>query len=194
VARKLGKLGMDLDGTLYPWHEVAVEDLISRGILDVGITSGEFFDPENGIIVGWDDQKRQELLLNKVPFYSQPVEIAGARKVMDVLKESWEIFYITARPLLATAATKAWLKRMKFPYRNNLFLVDGGKKDITDLLGIDVFVEDRVDYILELSKICSMILLTRPWNENYKGNDHVRVDTLHELIPLLDGGIDDISN
>lgn len=188
MARR-GKLGFDLDGVLYPWHEIVLEELILAGGMPVGATVGSLFNYPSGIFHTFSPEVQDSILKN-TRHYIRPFLREGAYEVLDTLRWDWDIFYITSRPHEAESPTKAWIRAMGLPYRDHVYVVNGGKRDMAELLGLDVFIDDRASHVDELHDICAVVLLTRPWNKNYNKNEHVRIDQLHELIPLLEGGLD----
>lgn len=192
MARR-GKLGFDLDGVLYPWHEIVLEDLILTGAMPKGATVGSLFNYPNGVFHTFSPQLKDGILKNS-RHYIRPFLREGAKEVLDTVMKDWEIFYITSRPHEVESPTKAWIRAMGLPYRDNVYVVNGGKRDMAELLDLDIFVDDRASHVDELHDICTVILLTRPWNKDYNKNKHVRIDQLHELIPLLEGGLDETNH
>jgi len=189
VVRKRGKLGFDMDGVLYPWHEMVVEDMIVKGHVPKGTTVGGFFNYPEGIMHRFSIDMQQSLVKNAI-YYIRPFLRDNAKQILDHLQIEWEIFYLTSRPHEVESATKAWIRRMGLPNKENVYVLNGGKRDMAKLLGLDIFVEDRITHVDELHDICPVILVTRPWNKDYNIQNHVRIDHLHELIPLLEGGLD----
>lgn len=185
MARR-GKLGFDVDGVLYPWHEMVVEDMIATGDVPVGTTVGRFFLE----IMPNLSTEIQKIIVENHRYYIRPFLIDGAKKVLNHLAKDWEIFYITSRPFEVESATKAWFRTMGLPNKDSVYVVNGGKRPMVELLDLDIFVDDRTSHVEELHDICPVILVTQPWNKNYNEENHVRVDHLHELIPLLEGGLD----
>lgn len=187
MVRKQGKLGFDLDGVLYPWHELVVEDMISKGSVPNDTTVREFFDYPNGFMHQCSPTM-QKSIVEYPRYYIRPFLRDGAKQILSYLQEYWEIFYLTSRPHEVASATKAWIRRMGLPNKENVYVLNGGKREMVGLLGLDVFIDDRTKHVDELHDICPVILVTRPWNEDYDEENHVRIEHLHELIPLLNGG------
>jgi len=187
-----GRLAFDLDGVLYPWHEIMLEQFIVEGRLPVESTVGDLFG--HGNYFDKLPKKVRSEYLRDPSYYFEPVLREGAWEVISALKDTWEIFYITARYSSVEAVTRAWTWNMGLPRSpENLYVVNGGnKRAVAQALGITVFVEDNLKYVEQLWDICSVVLLTRPWNEDFEGYtntriEHVRIDTLHQLVPLLNG-------
>jgi len=181
-----GKLGFDVDGVIYPWHEIVVKDMILTGDVPVDTTVRRFFLD----IMPNLSTEIQQIIVNNSRYYIRPFLREGAKKVLNHLKSDWEIYYITSRPYEVESATRAWFRTMGLPNKENVYVVNGGKRPMVELLDLDVFVDDRTSHVEELHDICPVILVTHPWNEDYNEDNHVRVDQLHELIPLLEGGLD----
>ena len=177
------RIGFDIDGVLFPWHELLLQHLIFTGELEVGTTLGQFFNLPDGIIHSWSSKKQKELTRNP-KHYIRPFLRDGAKEILDALASHLEIFYITSRPSNVESATKAWVRGMGLPFRDNVYVTNGGKKALVEILDIDIFIEDRVKYLEELCNVCSVVLVTRPWNKDYDKDNHVRIDELHEL-PII---------
>jgi len=185
MAKVRRKLGFDIDGTLYPWHEIVLEDMIEKGYIPAGTSLDGFFNATYGILNRWHPDIQRSIVTSE-RYYAKSYIRPGAISTLKYLKRSWEIFYITSRPASTTDITKAWVRSYNLPDRENVYVVDGGKRDIIQLLDIYIFVEDKISSVRELHDICAIILLTRPWNEGYNIDNHVRIDHLKELIPLLE--------
>ncbi|NOQ18316.1 MAG: hypothetical protein GQ507_03655 [Dehalococcoidales bacterium] len=178
------RIGFDIDGVLFPWHELLLENLIQSGELDVGTTLGQFFNLPDGIIHTWSNKKQKELTRNP-RHYIRPFLREGALDILEALASHIEIFYITSRPSNVESPTKAWVRGMGLPYRGNVYVTNGGKRALVEILQLDIFVEDRIKYVEELHDICAVILVTRPWNKDYHEDNHVRVDELYELPAII---------
>ena len=177
------KLGFDIDGVLYPWHEVVLEDLIHTGYVPRGTPVEHLFP---NIMRGWS-QGFQHALIKRPIHYSKLRLRPEALIVLEEIRsrDAWEIFYITSRPQNLSDTTRAWARSQRLPDMENIYVTNGSKRAIIQLLGIEVFVDDMIHNVEELHDICAVILLTRPWNKDYHKDNHVRIDSLHELLPLL---------
>lgn len=178
------RLGFDIDGVLYPWHEIILEQFIVEGRVPPDSMVGDIFG--QGKYFDSLPKRIQSQYLYDGIYHSEHVIREGVLDVINVLKKDHDIFYVTARPMNLTAVTRAWAWSIGLPNAHeHLYLADGGKKAVVRALGITTFVEDNVKYVGQLVDVCSVVLLTRPWNEDYNEKGHVRIDVLHELVPLL---------
>lgn len=178
------RIGFDIDGVLFPWHEILLQHLVFTGEIEVGTTLEQLFNLPDGIIHTWSSKKQKELTRNP-KHYIRPFLREGALEILNALAQHLEIFYITSRPSNIESPTKAWVRGMELPYRDNVYVTNGGKKALVNILGLDMFVEDRIKYVEELHTSCAVILVTRPWNKNYNEDNHVRVDELYELPAII---------
>ena len=186
-----GRLAFDIDGVLYPWHELILEQFIREERVPLETTVGDIFG--YGKYFDRLPKSIRNQYLRDPTYYYEPIIREGAGDVIDALKDTWDILYITARYSNLEAVTRAWAWNMRLPKpHQNLYVVDGDKRAVARALGVTVFVEDHLKYVEQLWDICSVVLLSRPWNESYEGYEHtriehVRINTLHELVPLLNG-------
>jgi len=154
------QIGFDVDGVLYPWHE-RVYDYMTRnygfrgtlGQLFVDLNNPRRYDP--GFI---------KQIVEKKEFYrGEPYKLVVS--FLEELAKDYELHYITARPLQTSVATKAWFKEHKFPYLENVVVVEDSKsKEILERR-IAYYIEDRVKHALELKDLTNIILVRKPWNE-----------------------------
>jgi uncharacterized HAD superfamily protein len=98
--------------------------------------------------------------------------------------KNWEIFYITSRKPELADVTKAWVRGMRLPDKENTFVVDGGKRAKVELLELEYFIEDRPKHVEELYDITELILLTRDWNKDLTGN-FTRINNLSEIREII---------
>lgn len=169
------RIGFDVDGVLYGWHERVYEYMKSaygfRG------TMGKLFvDLNNPKIYGEGFIKQ---IVEKKEFYSgAPYKLAVS--FLEELARDYELHYITARPLPTTTLTKAWFKEWKFPYQENVVVVTGDKSAEVLERRLTYYVEDRDKYALELKDLTKIILVRKPWNEHIQDQFDC-VDSVLEL-------------
>lgn len=189
------KIGFDIDGVLYDWHNIVVNELIGEDKLEKGTTIADFFNVPDGIIHRWHKVDQDRLTHNPM-YYIRPFLMEGAKETLLELsmihrleRVSLEIFYVTSRPIEIADATKAWVRGMGLPFRDNVYVVDGGKKATVELLGLDYFVEDRPKHIEELKDITTVFVYDRPWNKDVKVFRLNRIFKLTQLIKYFEGYI-----
>lgn len=185
--RPRGRLGFDLDGVLYDWHEGVLDYFKDMGQVSPMTTVADLFafPEEDGIIHHWSKWIK-DYITHLPEFFEAPID---PRK-LDIVRElgrEYEIAYITARVPELEYFTKRWIVRNGLPQPENTYVTNGSKRNIVDGLELDYMIEDRPKYAVELADITTVILLTRPWNEKLPDDGYVRIDTLEELIPLLLG-------
>ena len=84
-----GKLGFDLDGVLYPWHEVVLEDLIQTGVMPKGSTVGGLFNFPNGAFHTFRPNLKNGILKNS-RHYIRPFLRDNAKQILNHLQIEWE--------------------------------------------------------------------------------------------------------
>lgn len=180
-------IGFDIDGVIYPWHEAVLESAKREGLVEVSATTGDLFayPEEDGLLFHWSKFARDKYVSN-VENYLHPLP-RRSKDVLQELSEHFTLFYVTARSGELEYPTFRWAEENNLPQRENLIVSSGPKTRYIIDNDIDVFIEDRPKYVEQLEGFTTLILLTQPWNVNYGRNNHVRIDTLEELIPMLMG-------
>ena len=147
------KIGLDLDGVLYDWCRAVYIELTIYHKLDEEYNhfwAETYKDYGKGIF--WDNFVRLEHLYGCIP---------PSRKEMEMLNriaEKHEIYYITARPKEVTLATEFFLKRHRFPYKENLQF--SPRKDMSYIQNkLDVFFDDMPHHIDAINKVGRGILV-----------------------------------
>lgn len=173
------RVGFDLDGVLYPWHELVYYHLTKEEIIK-DVSFSDFW-------VNVDKFISSQLLYS---FTVDPVFMSYAHPDIDdhktivSLAKNYEIFYITARVPEVAIATRNWIKYHKFPYPENVFVVQEKKLEEIKRNNIRYFVEDRAEYALELRDFCKVFLVKKPWNESIQ-HEFICINKVSDLQGLL---------
>jgi 5'(3')-deoxyribonucleotidase len=175
----LKKIGYDLDGVLYPWQEVVYENihLFTKRPLEDYATF-------------WNQQVREfgdtfwNSILEYVPFYTQRGPIEDSLETVLELSKRYDTCYITSRPECIRYATKWWLDYYKFPCTDNL-IFSREKQTIIRLEGVDIFVDDRTEYMEKTKNICGAYLVDQDWNKGYIDPRVVRLYNIKELLQYV---------
>lgn len=185
------KIGFDIDGTittpdnLIPLiqrrfkEDFKYEDLIEYDIDKVlGVSKEdviEFFKENHELIV-----------LN-------PNMMTDSVKTINLLKEEGhDLCLITARHISTKEDTFKWLKREGILVNESkvYFVGNHNKEELIQELDLDIYVDDRLETLLEVNRVmsgkCKTILIDAPYNRSYKERDVIRVRNYEELNKELD--------
>jgi 5'(3')-deoxyribonucleotidase len=175
------RIGVDLDGVVYPFDEVFLEYCVARGLVareqikpanrvdffvDYGLSLGTFFDLcEQGIA-------EQVIFLQGDPY-------PGAREALAELKSLGSVHIITHRLMPGAAQTTAdWCRSHGIEYDSIHF--DSNKTCVET----DYMIEDNIDNYDDLDNYgCIVYLLNRPWNQ--VDDNRRRVDSLDEFVEAV---------
>jgi len=177
-------LGFDIDGVLYPWHEKVWRDMIFRE--HISSSFDKFWDKE------WLEMKENNrtLFMNYVNdplMYSSSPPYYTVDYLLDVWKkDGHKIWYITQRPDHLDYVTKAWIKRWRFPYQENLIRVKESKRRAIVENEIDLFVEDAIRHAEDLDGFTKVILVKRPYNKEIQ-NKFTTVNNITEVPQYING-------
>jgi len=180
--------GFDIDGVLYPWHELAYEWAIEALHEDISFDDfwrkGGFVSQNEGSIF-LNNMVRNPLLYNKrsIP----PYIVDAAWKISDIFEG--KICYITSRPAGIEADTMSWVHRNKLPRPEMIFFSKNMPKDtIVKEIGVTHFVEDHHKYITQLEPIVQLYVIDMIYNEHMKLSTAIRVNDISDIPALIKKG------
>ena len=135
------RIGFDIDGVLYPWHELIHEYFryfhnTKQSYDDFWIEAEQSTDPDTETIM-----KSMALMLD---VYEKRVVDGDIVKTLDKLDKEYDIFYITNRPDDAKFVTRQWFSRSKLPAQDNIIFVDGRCKLVITVRAYRVGVDLRI--------------------------------------------------
>jgi uncharacterized HAD superfamily protein len=155
----LKKIILDLDGVLVSWHEAVYDDYTRRDKF-----KGSFRE-------FWIDyipslSKELQKYIVEIPiYYAANSPSKEVLNFLNKIKESYEIYYVTSRPESVRLTTEQYLRRYKFPYKENLIFTDD-KSSVARILKVDFALDDFSSHIEKLSKVTTAILFAKPWNKD----------------------------
>lgn len=171
------KLGLDLDGVLYPFIP-AVETYcrVNHGFSgssdDFSRNSKKYFE-----------QYKLDWLIESPDLYYKFIPSSNLMSLLNRLSKKYILYYMTARPLSVLRITESYLREHKFPQNYNLLFCKD-KATYARLLQVNYFVEDNPENAESLSKTCLSFLMNQPYNEKAEGN-FTRISTLFDLETIL---------
>lgn len=137
-------VGVDIDGVCCESAQY-FNDIISSGLGFPYTADGCQF--RNDII----SQKINEILSVPDPAYLHLLWKRNARQVLTILANHCNVEFITARPVSQQEFTYSWLSSL--PFEVKLTMAPYSSK-LADGKHCNVFIDDRLDYLLELCKYC----------------------------------------
>jgi len=191
------KIGCDLDDVLLDTMRKYLEFYYYKFGKRVNLQDVRFYNHwENKIIGG----TREDAIKNFDDFYSSKffdgIELMeGVFEMVENLRGWNELFIITSRPLRFREKTDKFLQEY-FPGVFKIFYSDDfhkqhnmGKREICVREGINVFIEDNLDYAISCSEEgVNVFLLDKPWNQsNTLPEKVIRVYDWKEVLRGLSG-------
>jgi uncharacterized HAD superfamily protein len=151
------KISFDLDGVLYPWHQIVWDSFFRKDYPDYI----QFWKN------GWlhiSTEKWNELLPDP-SLYQHPARADVVRMVHDIGMTKF-VYYISSRPASLAKTTTRWLVINGFPCPGDVYLAED-KAEVCKKLKIDLHVEDRLDVMHDLADNGIRVLgIKQPWNED----------------------------
>jgi uncharacterized HAD superfamily protein len=175
------RIGFDLDGTLYGWHQLIYDYLVKENMVDVNYT---YF---------WGHYKYFEYLikplLKEKYFYQAGEPYYKSVETLNKYAQDNSLAYITQRPLNVASVTENWLKLWEFPQAYNFRILEDKVSYITTH-NFDYYVEDRSEYIEAMYDYTQVIGVRQPWNEEYFLNSANKqilwINSIRELPTVLE--------
>ena len=154
------RIGMDIDGVLYPWHTAVYNYLRIYNGCPPPSYRDLWLDPHK-----YMSEEKWAYIASLPILYST---IFPRKGVLDLLntqdKAGHTIYYITNRESHLERVTRKYLADHKFPQLSNLILTKDKEQEVR-ILEIDIFVEDRPKNLEKLAGLCRTIGIIQPWNE-----------------------------
>lgn len=177
-------LGVDVDGVLADFNsafidlivEVAHRDLFPPRPFDIPVWNYPErygYGPEEMSAV-WASINGSSSFWQTLPTY--PETIAAMRYLRSRVQAGDDVYFVTNRSgATAKIQTERWLRR--FEFGSPTVLITSAKGLIAKALKFDVYVDDRVENILDVrmwSKDTRAVLFDRPWNQSVEGFERTR--------------------
>jgi uncharacterized HAD superfamily protein len=163
------KVSLDLDGVLYPWHQVVWKEHFA---------DDDYFD-------FWKERWKHvktstwNKILPDPDLYVQPAR-ADVVQMVHRIANSRFVYYVTQRPKSLTRVTQRWLVRNGFPNPGDVYMTQD-KVATCNKIGIDLHIDDRIDVMHNLADNGIRVLGVRqPWNED-RIDDFPHVDNILSL-------------
>lgn len=126
----------------------------------------------------YDEEERENYIerANDIIFdhntYRKLLPVPNAAKVLHLLENEVDIFYITSRYSTIkriAQITHDWLLKFSFPYAKNIYLVDREnetKFDVAKNLNLDFLLDDVADNVKPFGEKGGVI--NYPWNQKFE--------------------------
>jgi uncharacterized HAD superfamily protein len=171
-------LALDCDGVLYNWHNAVYEYFILYR--NYKGSFNKLWEVDYKLLNDAD----WEFLTNVDYFYSSQVPTKDCVDFLNDVKFRFDIYYVTGRPIYVKTTTEQFLKRYKFPFRDNLIFADD-KVNTARRLKADYFIEDMPRHLEGLSKITNVIMMAQPYNKEY-WDTYLTVHSLKSALQYLE--------
>jgi uncharacterized HAD superfamily protein len=171
-------LVLDLDGVLYRWHHAVYDYFLVhrdyKGSFDT-LWSKDYlnFSKED-----W------EYLVNVDIFYSSQFPTDDCMNFLDKVKYRFDIYYLTGRPIYVKTTTEQFLRKYRFPFRDNL-IFESDKINTARRLRADYCVDDLPENLEILSKVSKVVMVAQPYNKEYR-NIYPTAYNLMGVLPFLE--------
>lgn len=173
------RIGVDIDGTLYPWT-LSVNEAVQEKFGVEGLTEHTHWNYLYDLVTKeqwawiWSEEAA-EAVFGRPNYYDGSVEA-----VRELIKEH-EIHFVTHRnPTFVSEITARWIRHYFEGYAG-LHVLDN-KVSKTSLGNWDVFIDDKPDTIEEflVRTDTLMFVPSRLWNQDVEGG--IRFDDWNEVL------------
>lgn len=152
---------LDLDGCLYKWHSAIYEYLKLY----------KNYEGTYETLWGKDylsfTNEYWEFITNVDFFYSSQLPTEDCVNFLNEIKDRFEIYYVTSRPLYVKLTTEQYLRRYNFPFQENL-IFSNDKVNTARLIRADYCIDDLPKHIEGLSKVSKVVMIAQPYNKEYQ--------------------------
>ena len=141
------RIGLDLDGVLYPFQTVCYDIIASNHGYDFGEI--EFWDRtyRSNRFYGKHREEVEKIVADPNSYMEAEINRKDFLVLWELVgDQDNKLFFVTARPEHLKPVTQLWLAHSSVPDRQNLFMGYEDKVQIVKDLELDIFVDDR-DYI-----------------------------------------------
>ncbi|MDD3187598.1 MAG: hypothetical protein PHD02_03955 [Bacilli bacterium] len=171
------RIGIDIDDTVAETYDFLKEEMLKRGI-DLDSSKEFYFLSED--VKKFYLEKSDELS----PFI--PTKENAVRTINNLKHKGHNIYFITARGGYYKnpyEITYNWLKDSGFEF-DDLITGAGRKDTVCEELNIDLFIDDSIDHIKEVSnKGIRTIIFTAKYNEEFSESE--RINNWRDLEDIL---------
>jgi uncharacterized HAD superfamily protein len=175
------KIAVDIDGVLGDTLKVTVDYLDK--IYDIKIKEEDITQYDFHELIEMDEEEYKKMFLNYRLYLTEPIVFGSVEGMNELKKRGNEITLITSRDASLQDVTLNWLKKNKFPFDRIIFSGNKPKKEIAEIYGFDVFIEDCYETCLDLKSVVpTVIILDAPYN---KGN-HLGIIRAQSWEQILD--------
>jgi uncharacterized HAD superfamily protein len=149
-------------------------------------------------ILGISNQEMKKRFWNKSStnkLFTKMKSVKNAKNVIAFLSKKHKIVFVTDRPKKLKSVTREWLNDREIPLHRIRHMAGGikNKHSYAELekirgFGFDVFIEDKLEDAILLSKHCKKVILyKRPWNisKNVR-KSFVEVDGWNEILKVIE--------
>ena len=169
----------DLDGVLYNWHGAVYEYFrLYKNYC------GNYEKLWGTDYLNFTDED-WEFLTNIDFLYSNQNPTHDCVNFLNEIKDKFEIYYVTSRPLYVKLTTEQYLRRHKFPFQENL-IFSNDKVNTARLLRADYCIDDLPKHIEGLSKVSKVVMIAQPYNKDYQNSyptSKTLMGTLKYILP-----------
>lgn len=159
-------IGVDLDGIIAdvdPVFRFYIKKLLDREVPQQEIISYQYEDCLG--LTKEQMKKLWDLFINGNGWEKIPI-IEGAIPSLKKLSQQHQLFIITSRPVEFEAVTQKWLMDNNVPHTKLIMTGGKSKARVAQQLAITHFIEDRLEFALELAREgIEVFLFDYPWNQ-----------------------------
>lgn len=180
------KIGIDIDGTITEgdWLIKPLNEWIDSPITYEDLVEYDCCKVINKPIAEVDAWFRE----NGPQLYANPLAREGAISTIAEWNKENEIFLISAREKEAFEVTETWLGENKVVYGTLDLLGSHDKIAACKKYGVEIFMEDRLENALDISRECNIpvILFDCPYNRVDLPENVIRVYSWQEAKTWID--------
>lgn len=187
------KVGYDYDEPVFPWYDYAHDVSVAAGLTTMEQDPPTMWDPTTvyGCTLDeWYEVINQEVLKGPAGMYGRPVKPGVVADMYRLKNRGVEIHLVTARGQFGSYGdrikelTHDQIVKEKMPVAGVHFSTD--KYQTIKDLGLDYFIDDRVEYYQQASRAgARSFLLDERWNQGYATRPGRRVYSTRQYVDRI---------
>lgn len=175
---------IDIDGTItnaYDWLD------ITNKYFNKNITEDQVTEYEIHAVMGIERREYEDFYsIYKFKIHSEQKLRDDVRRVLNILTEIHNLYFVTARDKELETLTHLFLRKNEIPYDELFVLGSHYKVNTAKQLNCDIFIEDNYNNAIQLSKAgFKVLLIDTNYNKKSLNDNITRVNNWKEIFLII---------
>jgi len=180
------RIGVDIDGVIADTFPLLVRELNEYFKTDLALQ--DINDYNIFKVYGLTEAEMLKFLKDKEPALMEgPALKNGAAEYLRALSQKHTIYLVSARYEKYRPQTEKWLQKHAIPYHVLILLGTHDKREVCNRMAVDVFIEDSLKNVHQLSSCgIPVLLFDAPYNQGELPPLVRRCSSWEEIFALIE--------